>query len=125
MEAQNQHQSPHRPRHLLQRALNVMKRHTDDPSGAEADAQHGAQRRTERQDPPPPLPPIEEPTVQGAETWSQVGAVKVPKSHSRPNPVQLPDSRPEPGGPPVYADPNMVTPAAAEKMRPLFRRNRT
>ena len=122
MDPRHEHESPHRPRGLLNRALHVMKCHTDDPSGAEADARHGAQRRGERLDPPPKLPPVEEPTVAGAETWSQVGAVPVPKSRSHPNPVQLPDSRPEPGGPPVYADPNMVTPAAAEKMRPLFRK---
>ena len=65
-----------------------------------------------------------EPTVKGADSWSQVGAVPVPKSRSLPNPVELPDSRAEPGGPPVYADPNMVSPAAAEKMRPLFRAER-
>jgi hypothetical protein len=121
MDAQIEHESPHRPRGLLRRALNVMKRHTDDPSGAEADARHGAQRRTERMDPPPKLPPVEQPTVVGADTWSQVGGVHVPKSRSHPDPVELPNSRAEPGGPPVYADPTMVTPAAAEQMRPLFR----
>ncbi|HEY2834578.1 MAG TPA: hypothetical protein VGJ14_19315 [Sporichthyaceae bacterium] len=33
--------------------------------------------------------------------------------------VELPDSRPEAGGPPVRVDPGMVSPAAAERMRPL------
>lgn len=56
-------------------------------------------------------------------TWSDVGAARVPKSRGD-DPVQLPNSRAEPGGVPVYADPDMVTPKAAEKMRPLFRRER-
>jgi hypothetical protein len=115
MEAQREHESPHRPGNMLRRALHIMKRHTDDPSGTP---------HTDRMDDPPKSPAIEEPTVTGAETWSQVGAVRVPKGRSHPDPVQLPDSRAEAGGPPVYADPDMVTPAAAEKMRPLFRRNR-
>jgi hypothetical protein len=33
--------------------------------------------------------------------------------------VELPNSRPEPGGPPVRVDPGMVSPAAADRMRPL------
>jgi hypothetical protein len=107
---------PPQPRRLVHKLLHVVKRHTDDPSAPDPQGR--------RMDAPPTLPAVESPRVQGATTWSQVGGVRVPKSRSHPDPVQLPDSRAEPGGPPVYADPNMVTPAAAEKMRPLFRRQR-
>ena len=33
--------------------------------------------------------------------------------------VELPDSRAEPGGPPVRVDPAMIDEATAERMRPL------
>ena len=59
-----------------------------------------------------------------ATTWSDIGATPVSTSRGPDDTVQLPESRAEPGGVPVYADPNMVTPQAAERMRPLFRRGR-
>lgn len=119
------------PRRLVHKLLHVVKRHSDDPTGDHS-VNHSVAHRDDpsapgsqaRPDAPPRVPAIETPRAKGATTWSQVGAVRVPKSRSHPDPVQLPDSRAEPGGPPVYADPDMVTPAAAEKMRPLFRRSR-
>lgn len=105
---------PSRPRRLLNRFLHVRHHRTDDPSVPDP--------RVRRVDPPADVPPIETPDAKGASTWSQTRARRVPKSRSHPDPVQLPDSRAEAGGPPVYADPRMVTPAAAERMRPLFRK---
>lgn len=99
----------------MRKLLRIMKRHTDEPSVPDP--------RVRRVDAPPPdVGTAYHPEAKGATTWSQVGAVPVPKARSGPDPLQLPDSRAEPGGPPVYADPDMVSPAAAERMRPLFRR---
>ncbi|HUR74854.1 MAG TPA: hypothetical protein VMZ00_11315 [Sporichthya sp.] len=116
MNAQREHKSPHRPKTLVHRLVHVLRRHTDEPSGGNP----GAQRMDE---PPPDWNPTVQPDAGGPKSWSEVEAAQVPKSRGD-DPVQLPDSRAEPGGPPVYADPNMVSPAAAEKMRPLFRRSR-
>jgi hypothetical protein len=103
----------HSPRRLLRRVLRVMKRHTDDPSAADPGG-----RRIDS--PTPDTDPGRSPRVQRARTWSQIGARPIrSKGHQA---FELPDSRAEPGGVPVYVDPDMVTPAAAEKMRPLFRR---
>lgn len=101
-------------RRLMNRLRRVVKRHTDDPAAPDPTA-----RRMDAA--PPDLGTAFHPNAGGPETWSQIGAVRVPKGHNHPDPVQLPDSRAEEGGPPVYADPDMVSPAAAERMRPLFR----
>jgi hypothetical protein len=110
--------SDRRSGRLLHKVLHVMKRHTDNPTPRSATEA----RRLDAA--PPDVGTAYHPGAHGPETWSQVGAVPVPKSHCRDHPVELPDSRAEPGGVPVYADPNMVSPAAAERMRPLFRTDR-
>lgn len=58
-----------------------------------------------------------DPIVTGTKTWKQVGGFA---SDGREQ-IQLAASRSAPGGVPVFVDPAMVTPATAEKMRPLFR----
>jgi hypothetical protein len=118
MNARHDHQSPHRPRNLVRRLIHGLRGNTEEPV---ADS-----RRAQRIDDAPPdwTPPVQ-PDAEGPQTWSDLGATQVPKSrHHGSEPVQLPESRAEAGGPPVYADPNMVNPAAAEKMRPLFRHGR-
>lgn len=118
MKARREHASPHQPRSLVRRLIHGLRSNTEEP---EQDS-----RRAQRIDEAPPdwTPPVQ-PDAGGPKTWSDVGAERVPKSHQHGSePVQLPESRAEPGGPPVYADPNMVSPAAAEKMRPLFRHGR-
>lgn len=118
MDAHTAHESPHRPRGMVRRLISVLRRHTDDPSPDRANA-------TRIDDVAPDWNPTVQPEADGPQTWSDVGAARVPKSrYHGSEPVQLPESRAEPGGVPVYADPNMVNPAAAEKMRPLFRHNR-
>lgn len=59
-----------------------------------------------------------EPIVPDTRTWREVGGVR----RDAAAPIQLTDSRAEPGGAPVRVDPRMVNPATAERMRPLFRR---
>lgn len=118
MKARREHASPHQPRSLVRRLIRGLRSNTEEP--------RPDSRRAQRIDEAPPdwTPPVQ-PDAGHQKNWSDVGAVRVPKSHQHGSePVQLPESRAEPGGPPVYADPHMVSPAAAEKMRPLFRHGR-
>ena len=106
------------PRRLIQRLLRTRRSTSDDTSVSDP-------RKQRMDEQPPDSSTTTQADAPPTPTWSDVGAERVPKSHAHGSePVQLPESRAEPGGPPVYADPNMVTPAAAEKMRPLFRRSR-
>lgn len=111
------------PRRLIERFLRTRSRPTDDTSVSDP--------RRQRMDEEPsdsstatPQPEPQSQSQPDTTTWADVGAGPVPKSGGSEPPVQLPESRAEPGGVPVYADPSMVTPAAAEEMRPLFRRER-
>ncbi|GAA0609727.1 hypothetical protein GCM10009547_09770 [Sporichthya brevicatena] len=118
MDATTDHTSPHRPRSLVKRLVRVMRRNTEAPATDSANA-------VRIDDVAPDWTPPVQPDVDGPQTWADLDAARVPKArHAGNDPVQLPGSRAEAGGPPVYADPEMVNPAAAEKMRPLFRRER-
>ncbi len=103
---------------MMRRLISGLRKNTEQPVADSPRAQR-------IDDAPPDWNPTVQPEADGPQSWADVGAARVPKSrHLSNDPVQLPESRAEPGGVPVYADPQMVTPAAAEKMRPLWRHNR-
>jgi hypothetical protein len=104
------------PRRLIDRFVHTRHRHTDASSANKAD-----ERMDEAQ---PDSSTASQADADSPTTWSDIGATPVSTGRGSDDTVQLPESRAEPGGVPVYADPNMVTPQAAEKMRPLFRRGR-
>jgi len=60
--------------------------------------------------------PAPEPHPGPAPQWSEI-APEADFTSGRV--VELPNSSPAPGDPPVRVDPGMVSPAAAERMRPL------
>lgn len=73
---------------------------------------------------PVPAPASAHPTPEAERTprseaplaWEDTAAVRLVPG----GPVELPDSRAEPGGVPVRVDPEMVNPETAERMRPLI-----
>ncbi len=105
-----------KPRRLIERFLRTRRSTTDDTSVSNP-------RRHRMDEAPPDSSTASQAEAPPTPTWSDIGTAPVPKSRGN-DPVQLPESRAEAGGPPVYADPDMVTPAAAEKMRPLIRGDR-
>lgn len=106
------------PRRLIERLLRTRRSTSDDTSVSDP-------RRHRMDEAPPDSSTVSQAHAPPTATWTDIGAAQVPKTRAQGSePVQLPDSRAEPGGPPVYSDPAMVTPEAAEKMRPLFRRSR-
>ena len=60
--------------------------------------------------------PAPEPHAGPAPDWSEI-APEADLTSGRV--VELPDSSPAPGDPPVRVDPGMVSPAGAERMRPV------
>lgn len=96
---------------LMQRMSRMWPKRTDDTSVRRDEIRRRALARVE-------TPLAWDPIIPGTKIWKQVGGFA---SAGREQ-IQLAASRAEPGGVPVFVDPAMVTPATAERMRPLFRR---
>lgn len=108
----------------MQRLGRMLRKNSDGPSGgvgreAAAPDSRAADAPTpaRRPDQPPPTSVAWQPQVPDDRSWADVGGVHRPNSE----PVQLLDSKADPGGASVRVDPAMVNPATAERMRPLIR----
>jgi hypothetical protein len=96
---------------LLGRLARRKPRRSDEASAPRAETRRASTARVE-------VPLAWDPIVPATKTWEEVGGFASAGGEH----IQLAASRAEPGGVPVFVDPAMVSPATAERMRPLFRR---